>query len=374
MDRIVMIGSRGVPANYGGVETYVEEVGSYLAAHGFQVAVYCHPKYVTQRGTYRGMELRFVPTIPTKHLETIVHTILSTIHALWNGADIFHYHALGPTTLAWLPRLFGRKVIATVQGLDWQRAKWGRFARWYLKLGEWATCHFPHVTIVVSRKLQTYYAQRHRKPTVYIPNGHQPPQLKSPEQMLALGLTPDDYILFVGRLTPEKGCHTLLQAFARVRTDKTLVLAGQPNHDAAYYQELQRLATGPHRVYFAGFVQGDLLRELYSNAYLVVHPSEIEGLSVSLLEARSYGNCLLVSDILENLEVLDGHGYQFRVGNVTDLTERLQWLSDHPEAVQADRAKARQITQTDWDGVGQATLSVYHKICQDFLDKPIMPT
>jgi glycosyltransferase involved in cell wall biosynthesis len=361
--RIAMLGSRGVPANYSGVEKYVQEVGGYLAQQGAHVAVYCHAKYVSQRGNYRGMELRFVPTINSKHLETIIHTLLATLHALLQGEEIFHYQAIGPATLAWLPRLFGRKVVVTVQGLDWDRAKWGWAARCYLKLGEWATCHLPHSTIVVSQTLAQHYAQQHGKKTVYIPNGSESPVRRPARLIKALGLREDGYILFVGRLSPEKGCHTLIQAFAQVQTDKHLVLAGRATYDDHYQNRLFAEADGLDNVLFTGFVRGAVLQELYSNAYLVVLPSEIEGLSISLLEALSYGNCLLVSNVPENLEAVSGIGYSFQTGDSTDLARHLQELVDQPDQVESARALSMASNHMNWDTVAQAThrllLSVY---------------
>lgn len=355
--RVAMLGSRGVPANYSGVEKYVEEVGSCLAQRGAHVAVYCHAKYVPQRGHYRGMELRFVPTINTKHLETVVHTLLATLHALLQGEEIFHYQAIGPATLAWLPRLLGRKVVVTVQGLDWDRAKWGPVARCYLKFGEWATCHSPHATIVVSQTLAQHYAQQHGKKTVHIPNGFEPPVRQPARLIKELGLHKDGYVLFVGRLSPEKGCHTLVQAFAQVQTDKRLVLAGRANYDDHYQDRLRAKAAGLDNVLFTGFVRGAMLQELYSNAYLVVLPSEIEGLSISLLEALSYGNCLLVSNVPENLEAVGGAGHSFQTGDSTDLARHIQELVDQPEQVESARARvrARAANSMNWEAVAQET-------------------
>jgi len=359
--RIAMLGSRGVPANYSGIEKYVQEVGDDLAQRGAHVAVYCHAKYVSQRGTHRGMALRFVPTISTKHLETIVHTVLSTLHALLQGEEIFHYQAIGPATLAWLPRLFGRKVVVTVQGLDWDRAKWGRIARWYLKFGEWAACHFPHTTIVVSRTLAQHYTSRHNKKIVYIPNGFEPPVRQAPRLIKEMGLQENHYVLFVGRLSPEKGCHTLIRAFAQTQTDKHLVLAGRATYDDDYYQRLLAEAAGLNSIHFVGFVQGVVLQELYSNAYLVVLPSELEGLSISLLEALSYGNCLLVSDVPENLEAVGEAGYSFRSGDSTALAQKMQWLFDQPEQIEIARARAKAWASglMNWGDVAKATQRQY---------------
>jgi glycosyltransferase involved in cell wall biosynthesis len=368
--RIAMLGSRGVPANYGGVERYVEQVGSYLAQNGAQVAVYCHAKYVSARGTYRGMELRFVPTIATKHLETIVHTFLATLHVLLHEDEIVHYQALGPSTMAWLPRVFGRKVVVTVQGLDWQRAKWGKAARLYLAFGEWASAHFPHRTIVVSQALFARYASKHGRQTTFIPNGFQPPKRMPPRLIKQWNLEKGSYILFVGRLVPEKGCHTLLRAFADVQTDKRLVFAGDASYEDSYRQQLGQMAQGVEGINFIGFVQDDVLRELYSNAYLVVHPSELEGLSISLLEAFSYGNCLLVSNVPENLEAVRDMGYRFQVGDSDDLARQMQWLLDHPDQVQATRTRVRSeaLNAMDWEAVAKETQRLYGSL------NPSLPT
>jgi len=362
--RVAFLGSRGAPANYGGVETYVEEVGSHLAALGARVAVYCHARYVAARGVYRGMELRTAPAVPSKHLETISHTALATLDVLLHADEVVHYQALGPATLAWLPRLLGRKVVVTVQGLDWQRAKWGRLARAYLRLGEWAAATFPHRTIVVSQVLAEHFAERHGRETTLIPNGFSRPAPQPPRLIRQLGLERDSYVLFVGRLVPEKGCHTLVEAFARVTTDKQLVLAGRADHADGYNRRLAALAERTPGVRLVGFQQGQALAELYTNAYLVAHPSEMEGLSITLLEAISYGNCLLVSDIPENLEATQGASARFRAGSVDDLARQLQRLLDHPEEVEALRARVRAhlAAYHDWAAVAEATLAVYEEL------------
>jgi glycosyltransferase involved in cell wall biosynthesis len=362
--RVAMIGSRGVPASYSGIERSVEEVGSYLAAHGAEVAVYCHAKYVSARGTHRGMRLRFVPAIRSRHLETLSHTLLATCDVLLRSDEIIHYHALGPSTLAWLPRLAGRTVVATVQGLDWQRAKWGRLARGYLRFGEWATARFPHRTIVVSRALAHYYTTRYRTAPVHIPNGFTRPVPRPPARIRALGLDRDGYLLFVGRLVPEKECHTLLRAYRRVGTALPLVIAGAGVYEDAYVRRLHDEARDLPGVRFIGFASGETLDELYSNARLVVHPSQMEGLSVALLEALSHGHCVLVSDVPENLEVVRDAGATFRVGDVEDLARRLGWLLEHPAEVEAFRARARALAPglIDWDRVAAATLALYDSL------------
>jgi len=361
--RIAMLGSRGVPANYSGVERYVEEVGAHLAAAGAHVAVYCHTRYVSTRGKHRGMELRFVPAIRSKHLETISHTLLATLHALLHEEEIIHYQALGPSTLAWLPRLFGRKVVVTVQGLDWQRAKWGPAARLYLKFGGWTAVRLAHATIVVSETLADYYAERYGKRPVYVPNGFELPTPRPPNLIRKLGLDKDSYVLFVGRLVQEKGCHTLLRAFAHVHTDRQLVIAGRAVYEGRYRKQLDEEARGLSSVHFLGFVRGDLLHELYSNAYLVVLPSEIEGLSISLLEALSYGNCVLVSNIPENLEAIRDGGYHFQAGDHADLARQMQRLLEHTDQVETMRSHVRtHLSIMDWSTVADATQKLYQSL------------
>jgi glycosyltransferase involved in cell wall biosynthesis len=362
--RLAMIGSRGVPASYSGIETYVEEVGAFLAQSGVQVAVYCHARYVTRRGRYRGMELRFVPTIPSKHLETIIHTLLASLHVLFCDDEIIHYHAIGPSTLAWLPRLLGRKVVVSVQGIDWQRAKWGWLARKYLQFGEWASAEFPHELIVVSQALLQYYQQKYRRPIRYIPNGFTNLPPADVASLSSWDLCPDDYVLFVGRLTPEKGCHTLIRAFKQLSTEKKLVLAGKATYLDDYQRQLEAEAQDFPAIRFLGFVPHHLLGQLYRNATLFVHPSELEGMSIALLEALSYSCCVVVSDRPENLEVIQENGYSFPTGDSAALACRLQYLLDHPASVQEMRLKACQAAMhlADWSVVADSTLPIYRAL------------
>jgi glycosyltransferase involved in cell wall biosynthesis len=368
---VAMVGSRGVPAAYSGIERYVEEVGSRLAEAGASVTVYCHRSYVTARGPYRGMTLRFVPAIRTRHLETWTHVALASLEALVRDTPIWHYHALGPATWAWLPRLLGRRVVVTVQGLDWQRAKWGRLARLYLQVGEWASARLPHRTIVVSQVLARHYAERYGIRPDHIPNGFSAPPAPGlagaadlDGALQALDLRPDGYLLFVGRLVPEKGCHTLIEAFGRVASERPLVLAGAGVFEDAYVERLEAQAARIGRVRFLGFVTGARLHALYRHATLVVHPSQMEGLSVTLLEALSHGCALLVSDVPENLEATHGAAATFRVDDPADLARQLQRLLDDAEARSALRAAARRAAAgvLDWDAVTRATREVYESL------------
>jgi glycosyltransferase involved in cell wall biosynthesis len=351
-----MIGMKALPYP-GGIETVVAELGSRLVDRGHSVTAYVRPRFAQQDGnSYRGIKLVRTPSLPGKNFDTFSYAALATIAATVSRADIVHFHATGVSTFSLLPRLVGKRSIVQSHGLDWQRAKWGTLAKAYLKATEYCTVHFPDV----SRKLQNHYQQRFARSAVYIPNGVTRVIATPPAQIRTLGLNGDDYILFLSRLVPEKGCHYLLDAFDRLpRSGKKLVIAGDSHDKDGYAQELKRGAR--EDVLFLGFVSGCLLEELLGNCYLYVLPSEIEGLSTSLLEAISYGRCVLVSDIEENVEVEGGAGYRFRSGDAKDLAQKLQYLIDCPEAVQAgrDRSHSRARELHDWDLVTDQYEALY---------------
>lgn len=368
--RVAVVGSKGIPASFGGIERHVAELTSCLVARGFAVRVYCRPYYTRVTGSYHGVELVTVPTIYTKHLDAITHTFLSTLHAIMSGVDIVHYHAMGPSILSFLPRLFGVRTVVTVHGIDWKREKWGRFAASFLRLGEYASANFPDRTIVVSRILQAYYRERYRKPVTYIPNGLTFRSPLPPRRITGLyGLQGRDYLLFVGRLVPEKGCHTLLDAYRDVGTNRRLIIVGGTSHSDEYVDRLHEIGRADPRVLFAGYLYGDVLTELFSNSYAYIQPSSLEGLSLALLEALSFGSAVLASDIPENEEVLldsgeAPRGLTFQSGNAADLREKLQALLDRPEEAERLRACGREfvVERYNWNRVADQTADVYEDI------------
>lgn len=243
-------------------------------------------------------------------MDTLVHTALSTVHAMFGRYDVVHYHALGPALFSFLPRLTGKKTVVTVQGLDWQRRKWGRFASSVLRTGERAASALPDSTIVVSRTLQAYYQAKHGARTAYIPNGTELRARVRAGFLEQWGLQPDRYILFLGRFSPEKNCDLLIRAYEPIKTDVKLVLAGGSSYSDAYSQELRRHRTS--RILLLDWVSGAALEELLTNAMLFVLPSDLEGLSLALLDVMSAGICVLTSDVPENRELVDGAGFTFR--------------------------------------------------------------
>lgn len=366
--KIAMIGQKGIPSRAGGIEIHVDEISKRLVCLGCQVEVYCRKEYCDRKydnGSYEGIKLKYTPYINSKHLDAITHTFTSTISALLSDCEIFHYHALGPSALAFIPRLFGKKVVCTVHGLDWQRKKWGKFAAAFLKFGEYATARFAHKTISVSKNLIGYYREKYGVEPTYIPNGVERPDLLRAQLIKEkYDLDNEDYILFLARLVPEKGAHYLIEAFNRIKTDKKLVIAGGSSHSSSYLLELKKQAAQNKNIIFTGFVRDQELAELYSNAYFYVLPSDIEGLPISLLEAMSYGNCCLVSDIPENTNVIGTIGYSFSKSDVEDLSQKITTLLNDRDKVLRVKALAGRyiLNKYNWDRVAVETKNVYKSV------------
>ena len=368
--RIAFIGQRGVPATVGGIEHHVEEIGARLAARGHDVTVYTRANYATEHVTeHRGMRVRYIPTAPTKHLEALVHSGLSTAAAMLPGArhpDILHYNAIGPSVFTPLPRvLTGRRLVLTIHGLDYDRDKWGVGARTALRTAGWISAHVPHATITVSRNLADFYLRRYGRVAHYIPNGVTIPVRRSPRIISErFGLEGGDYALFVGRLVPEKAPDLLIRAFRRIDTTSRLVIAGGSSFTDRYVRDLEALAARDDRVLMIGPVHGDLLPELYSNAALFVLPSSLEGLPLTLLEAASYRLPLVASDIPPHREVIGGDtpgGRLFPSGNEAALAEALTaTLGRLDDARRGALVLGERVTREyDWDTATDATEEVY---------------
>ncbi len=322
--RIAFIGGRGVVGKYSGIESYYEEVGRRLAAMGHEVTVYCRNYFTPPLRKHNSMRIVRLPCFRTKHLETLSHTFLSTLHATFGRYDIVHFHALGPALFSFVPRLAGKKTIVTVQGLDWQRKKWNRFASWVLRLGEAAAIRMPNATAVVSRTLRDYYRSKYSAEPAYIPNGTELRRRRVPQHLAGWGLEAQKYVLFLGRFSPEKNCDLLIRAFQQVPGELKLVLAGGSSYSDAYMDALRQQASD--RVHLLDWVSGQALDELLSNAMLFVMPSDLEGLSLALLDAMGAGVCVLASDVPENLELTEGVAFTFRRGDEQDLARMLHLL------------------------------------------------
>jgi len=360
--RIGMLGLKGIPFP-AGIENFTEEVGWRLAARGHELTVYVRP-YVDVPNIYRGMRIRRAPSIATKHLDALSHTFLASLDLLFADLDVVHYHALGPSVFSWVPRLRGLKTLVHVHGLDWQRAKWSRFASQCLKAAELSAMHFPHRTLAISDELKRYLEANYHKRVDYVPTGVNRYGYREPREIAKWGLEKDSYILFLSRLVPEKGCHYLIDAYNRLRSpQKRLVIAGPCTGEHAYCATLRQHA-GPNIV-FTDAVVGETLEELFSNAYIFVLPSEIEGLSHALLQALSHGRCVLASDIAPNLEALGECGVTFRSGDVSDLQRKLEHLLNDPGFVADSGTRARDRVEQHyvWDRVVDRLESIYAELC-----------
>lgn len=351
--RVAMLGTRGVPAAYSGFETCVEELGARLAGRGHEVTVYCRVPHTVHAGaTYRGMRLVKLPTIRSKHLDTIVHTLLSCLHALGRRYDVALFFNVGNSALTWLPRLTGQRVVLNVDGLDWKRKKWGRIARWYIQASErWAT-RFPHGVVTDSRRVQAYYRERYGAESTYIAYGATPIAAPPGPHLARWGLEPGRYVLFVGRLVPENCAHHLVEAFAGLATDIKCVIVGNAPYAADYIRSLR--ATSDPRVVFTGYCFGEGVRALLSNAYCFVETSEVGGTHPALLEAMAAGTCVVVNDTPENLETMGDAGFSYdgTLGG-RSLREVLERLLKDPAlaAAQGRRGLDRVRAHYSWDGV-----------------------
>jgi glycosyltransferase involved in cell wall biosynthesis len=357
--RVAYIGGRGVVSKYSGIEAYYEEVGKQLVGMGNQVTAYCRTYFTPDVKQHNGIAVVRLPTVRSKHLETLVHTVLSTAHVILKPCDIVHYHALGPALVSFVPRLLGKKTVVTVQGLDWQRKKWGRIASAVLRLGERAAVSLPSATIVVSRTLRQHYWDQHGAQTFYVPNGGLIRDQRVPDKIWDWGLKPERYILFLGRFSPEKGCHLLVEAYEQLDTDIKLVLAGASSYCDDYSRQLRTHAG--ERIKMLDWVSGDGLDELLTNAMLFVLPSDLEGLSLALLDAMGAGVCVLTSDVPENREAIEDAGFTFRRGDISDLADRLRFLIANPAVREAagEAAKRRIREHYQWMDIAAKTQRVY---------------
>ncbi len=362
--KIAYISLKGIPLG-GGIEKYTEEVGSRLASKGHEIVVYTMRHYGAENGQHKGMCIKTVPTIKSRSLEKLVASFIASLYLIMEkDVDIVHMHAFGPAMFGFIPRLMRKKVITQGHGIEWKRSKWGLPGKLFLKLTEWPSVMFPHALTVVSKVQVNYINERYGRNCAYIPTGVNPPCVVTPELIREYGLKGNDYILFAARLVREKGAHYLIEAFNNIKTEKKLVIAGDAEYEGSYKEELARLANGNMNIIFTGFVTGKRLHELFSNCYLFVLPSEVEGLPIALLEAMSYGNCTLVSDIPENIEALNSFGYTFRSMDVNDLSDKLIHLISTPGDVARfkDRARNHVLENYSWDSIANSFENLYKSL------------
>ncbi|WP_066720981.1 glycosyltransferase family 4 protein [Clostridium sp. Marseille-P299] len=351
----------------GGIEVVVEELSTRMVQLGCSVT--CFNRGGRQGAAknlkeYNGITLKTVPTINRRGFAAMSSSVLATIKAAFGNYDVVHFHAEGSCAMLWLPKLFGKKCICTIHGLDHQRAKWGRLASTYIMMSEKCAVKYADEIIVLSQGVQDYFINTYGRETKFVPNGVNRPTIREANIIRQnFGLEKDGYFLFLGRLVPEKGLKYLIEAFKQVNTNKKLVIAGGSSDTDIFVNELKAMAKDDHRILFTGFVRGKLLEELYSNAYVYILPSDLEGMPLSLLEAMSYGNCCLVSDIAECTEVVEDKAVVFKKSDVSDLKDKLQELCNNEQTVQKYKEKAADsiCEKYNWDDVVKQTLKLYRK-------------
>ncbi|HAX84098.1 MAG TPA: glycosyl transferase family 1 [Ruminococcaceae bacterium] len=364
-----MLGHKRIPSREGGVEIVVGELATRMAAMGHDVTCFNRGGHHVSgvdfdekaMNEYKGVKLKRVFTVDAKGLAAVTSSFFAAVKADIGKFDVVHFHAEGPCAMLWIPKLFGKRCVATVHGLDHQRAKWGKFASFYIFAGEKCAVKFADEIIVLSENTQKYFEDTYSRKTVFIPNGVSKNALKPAEEITErFGLEKDGYILYLGRLVPEKGIHYLIEAFKEIDTDKKLVIAGGASDSTEYADELKKSACD--NIIFTDFVKGGLLEELYSNAYIYVLPSDLEGMPLSLLEAMSYGNCCVTSDIHECKSVIGECGVTFKKGDVGDLKEKLQRLLNDSEAVEKYKSVSSDYVcnRFNWDEVTRRTLELYY--------------
>jgi glycosyltransferase involved in cell wall biosynthesis len=365
--RIAMIGQKGLPATFGGIEHHVEELGSRMVAGGHEVTVFCRTNYSAGHlRQHRGMRLVELPTVGTKHLDAIVHSALATAVVLRGDFDIVHYHAIGPGALAVLPRIASRaKVVLTLHGLDDERAKWGPAAKTVLRTAGWISSRAPDAIIAVSRDLERHYRDVRGRHATYIPNGVCVREPGDADPVLdRFGLTAGAYVLFVGRLVPEKAPDLLVRAFRQVPGDRRLVLVGGSSFTDAYTQQLRGLAAADGRVVLTDYLFGAELAALYRHAAAFVLPSLLEGLPLTLLEAASYGTPIVASSIPPHVEVLGESGPGGRLVTPGDAPQLAVALTEILADLEGERRGAvalreRVLQAYSWDEAAAATERVY---------------
>ncbi len=368
-----MLGHKRIPSREGGIEIVVGELSRRMVKLGNSVTAYNrNSRHIAgkeftetkKQKEYEGVKLKWIYTPDSAKLNAIVYSFFATICAVFSKYDVIHFHAEGPASMLPFAKLFRRRCIVTVHGLDWQRAKWGGFAAKFILYGEKCAVKYADEIIVLSKNVQKYFKEKYNRETVFIPNGISKPEIRDANIIKEkYGVEKDGYILFLGRLVPEKGVHYLINAYKQLGTDKKLVIAGGASHTSEYEHEIRTLAGNSDSIIFTGFVQGEELDELYSNAYIYVLPSDLEGMPISLLEAMSYGCCCLTSDIAECTEVCGENAVYFSKGSESSLWDRLDELINNSEKVNELKQSSSKyiLNRYNWDTVTEKTLELYKR-------------
>lgn len=369
--KIALLGTRGVPASYSGFETCVEQLGKRLVQRGHDVTVYCRSHHITYEGThYEGMRLVKLPTIANKYLDTLVHSFISSLHALPQRYDVGLYFIAGNSPVTWIPRLVGTKTALNVDGLDWKREKWPTIAKKYIQFAEYLATKLPTMYLTDSTVVQGYYRDRFNSEPPYIPYGSEVELLPAGETLAQFGLEPQKYVLFVGRLVPENCAHHIVDAFRQIDTDLKCVIVGDAAYAQEYIASLKKRAEGDPRIVFTGYVFGKGYHELGTNASVFIESSGVGGTHPALTEAMAFGSCVIVNDTPENLETIGEAGFAYNGrGGADALRPVLQELLNNPAKVTeyATKAKQRAAVEYSWEAVTDQ----YERLCYELCQQPL---
>jgi glycosyltransferase involved in cell wall biosynthesis len=363
--RIAVTGIRGIPANYGGFETFVEELAPRLVQRGHEVTVYGRSNIIDYTGScYKGARLVILPTISQKYLDTAVHTFISIIHSCFFKYDIVFLLNAVNSPFACIPRLTGKKVVLNVDGIERLRKKWSWIGKLFYRIGEYFATKFPNVIVSDAEIIRRYYLETYKKESVMIPYGANMERVNNSEILSKFNLQPKNYILYVSRLEPENNAHIVVEAFKKVQTEKNLVIVGDAPYATKYKQQLWRLAEDDERIIFTGYIFGLGYKELLSFAYAYVHASDVGGTPPALVNAMGFGNCVLVNGTESNKEVINDAGMIYRKNNIKDLKEKIEYVVKNPKVVSmyGEKAKERVKTNYSWDAVAEKYESVFLKL------------
>jgi glycosyltransferase involved in cell wall biosynthesis len=361
--KIAFIGQKGMPAKNGGVDRHVENLAIFLVQKRQEVIVYNRNGYLPEKiSEWKGVKLIYLPFINNKNLATITHGFLATLNAIQRRVDVIHYHGIGPSLLAWIPRLLAPKIkiVSTLHSFDYGNDKWSQFAKFMLKLGERTMCKYAHEVITLTDLMHDYLWQRHQRENTIIPNGAYIKKNYDTNKLTIFGLKPKQYIISVSRLIRLKGIQYLIEAFKNIN-DKEIKLAIVG--DGEYMKELEKLAANDPRIIFTGNQRGETLNQLYTQAKLFIQSSEMEGLSISLLEAMAHGLPTLISNISANRQAAQDTALYFESKNIKDLQDKLKLALKNEEKMKqlARVGKQRAETIFNWDKISVNTLKIYQK-------------
>lgn len=361
--KIAILGIRGIPANYGGFETFAEQLAPRLVDLGHDVTVYGRSNNIKYEDQYyKGVRLVILPTFSHKYFDTVAHTFLCTLHTLKESYDVILICNSANSIFAFIPRLTGQKVALNVDGLEWKRKKWNKLGQMFYKMSEYIATMSPNVVVTDARDIQKYYLEKFKKSSTYIPYGSPLGRLETHKVLDEFGVKPREYVLYVSRLEPENNAHLVVKAFEKVDTNLKLVVVGDAPYSTEYIRELRN--TKDSRIIFTGYVFGDGYREFQSNAYVYIQATEVGGTHPALLEAMGHGNCVLANDVPEHREVLEDAGFYFRTHEAGHLINQIQYLLENPGLVEEKRrmAVARIKQKYTWDKISSDYEDLFYRM------------